>query len=1053
MTAELIHSEELVLHPSFISDQPLKNLNSLITKNASTTSPSSENSSILDNFNVLSAWPVLSESSLDESQLLALKHILTKRLAIIQGPPGTGKTFVSVCALKIMVDNWVNGDPPIIIAAQTNHALDQLLIQMSTYEPNFVRLGGRTDKDNETIMARTLYEIRVQAPQASQPPRQNYKNARKALDDQASALKEIIQKTLRQGGDELQLMLNHGVLSKNQHDSLLDDEWVGADSQLPPGLEGPIPNWLGSGQIMDPARCGTMNLNLGFEEEDELDFEQLNEKEAEERKVFDDDDIEALKGDRLHIREQFVGKPSIACSERTVLRLLRKHEDLHAIPTSYRGEVYRHLRRELKKAYLESFYIHMKSYDRAAKNLKISRWASDAYMIRRLGIKIIGCTTTGLSKYRGLLASLKPRTLVVEEAAETTEGTIIAGMIESVEQLILVGDHQQLQATCNTQYLAAAPHNLSISMFERLVNNGLPYVMLNRQRRMIPELRGLLHNFYPDLQDHPSVEDRIVNRPPIAGMGGRDCFFFHHEWAESRDDSASRSNAGEAAMIVGFYDYLHYNGLDASKITILTFYNGQRKLILRRLKEHPRLGKTVDYPDFKVFTVDSYQGEENDVILLSLVRNNRESNIGFLENKNRAVVSLSRARRGFYLFGNAGNLLRSSQESFKVWSTVTDALMAIGRPYILHKPVGLPIVCQSHDTQEVVKDYLDWEELNGGCRKSCEGKLPVCGHSCPYKCHPFSHDVVICVRPCAKALICGHGCSSRCGDSCFCQTCKLTVGQTSFADDDDEEEDSLHLSLSHVLGESPPSSRKVSLSQPAPSNSTVKRPPRNISPVSTSSKSSHDWRQWDAEESDRLLSEQQKLRDADAILGGFTGLIIKDVHRPVIIDQGIRVERAVPKSTRILQHHEEKICGFEDATGNGARVTCNKSNGTRAVSGESGISQGSDTTVVATTPPKHQHEMTARDEKPNLSLAMDFLTPLPVSKSRANPEGDVRLGEKGETLRRITSTPRKTGSSLCLSTQEVKEDSAIESLAAPEVGSSNQPINTSAFVDDLICFD
>ena len=60
-----------------------------------------------------------------------------------------------------------------------------------------------------------------------------------------------------------------------------------------------------------------------------------------------------------------------------------------------------------------------------------------------------GCTTTGLSKYRGLLAALEPRTLLIEEAAETKEGTIIAGMIETLQHLILVGDHQQLQANCN----------------------------------------------------------------------------------------------------------------------------------------------------------------------------------------------------------------------------------------------------------------------------------------------------------------------------------------------------------------------------------------------------------------------------------------------------------------------------------------------------------------------------------------------------------------------------------------------------------------------------
>ena len=63
-----------------------------------------------------------------------------------------------------------------------------------------------------------------------------------------------------------------------------------------------------------------------------------------------------------------------------------------------------------------------------------------------------------------------------------------------------------------------------------------------------------------------------------------------------------------------------------------------------------------------MFTVDSYQGEENDVIILSLVRSNEYMAIGFLENKNRLVVALSRARRGLYIFGNAVTLTNSEAQ-------------------------------------------------------------------------------------------------------------------------------------------------------------------------------------------------------------------------------------------------------------------------------------------------------------------------------------------------------------------------------------------------------
>lgn len=88
-------------------------------------------------------------------------------------------------------------------------------------------------------------------------------------------------------------------------------------------------------------------------------------------------------------------------------------------------------------------------------------------------------------------------------------------------------------------------------------------------------------------------------------------------------------------MIVCFFNYLVQNGMEPNEITVLTFYNGQRKLILRKLREHRHLQQV---PYLKVVTVDSYQGEENAVVLLSLVRSNDYGNIGFLEGKILTVL-------------------------------------------------------------------------------------------------------------------------------------------------------------------------------------------------------------------------------------------------------------------------------------------------------------------------------------------------------------------------------------------------------------------------------
>jgi helicase required for RNAi-mediated heterochromatin assembly 1 len=143
----------------------------------------------------------------------------------------------------------------------------------------------------------------------------------------------------------------------------------------------------------------------------------------------------------------------------------------------------------------------------------------------------------------------------------------------------------------------------------------------------------------------------------------------------------------EAAMIVEFCVYLVMNGTPIDKITILTFYNGQRKLIYKLTRRHKH---SLLLQGAKIVTVDSYQGEENDIVLVSLVRSNSSQTIGFLGVDNRVCVALSRAKRGLFLFGNAELLFFSSP----LWTKVLNIMstnannMRVGRVFKL--------TCKSH---------------------------------------------------------------------------------------------------------------------------------------------------------------------------------------------------------------------------------------------------------------------------------------------------------------------------------------------------------------------
>ncbi|KAK2877317.1 hypothetical protein FQN49_001244 [Arthroderma sp. PD_2] len=687
-------------------------------------------------------WPKYPDS-LDSSQWLALQQIMTKKLSIVQGPPGTGKTHVSVVAVKAMLDNIKQGDPPIIIAAQTNHALDQLLRHVSRFEKNYVRLGGRsTDTD---IRMRTVFELRKKNNLPSTIGG-SLGPARKELRELTEKVVELISPfRIENSQAPLQpsLFLNLGVISIAQHDSLINGAagWVRAGDQADP-----MSVWLGDSLVKFEVLYKPETFGFA-EEEIDLEYEQLKELEAEHG--IDDDDYETLKGQYVGMREIFTSRGHRVYPEKSVESGYLKYEDMWKIPSAARAATYSLLQKRAKEAVRSKFRSLLERYNVACRNNKIGKWERDSIILKES--RVIGMTTTGLSKYRALVSSLRPKIILIEEAAEVLEAPVTAACMESLQHLILVGDHQQLRGSCSMQELEGDPFYLSISMFERLVRNSIPFKRLTSQRRMAPEIRRILTPIYNDLLDHHSV----LTRPDVPGMGGINSYFFTHTWPESFDSLSSKYNPKEAKMVVGFYVYLHMNGVPIQDITILTFYNGQRKKILKALKDNP-----LFYGQYaKVVTVDSYQGEENEIVLLSLVRSNECDNIGFLATENRVCVALSRAKRGFYIFGNAESLSISNG----LWWQVTQIMRK--EP----KRLGyfLPLTCKKHETRTFISNQDEWSGNDGGCSQRCGEKL-LCGHTCPLLCHALSHSKLQCRVKCDRTLPCGHKCTELCFHDCKC---------------------------------------------------------------------------------------------------------------------------------------------------------------------------------------------------------------------------------------------------------------------------------------------
>jgi len=333
-------------------------------------------------------------------------------------------------------------------------------------------------------------------------------------------------------------------------------------------------------------------------------------------------------------------------------------------------------------------------YNQLAERLGELRQMEDYHML--MNTKVIAMTTTGAAKYRNILHRIKPSIVIVEEAAEVLEAHIITSLSESCEHLILIGDHQQLRPK-PAVYKLAQRYHLDVSLFERMLVNNLPCTRLETQHRMRPAIAKLIvPHIYPHLFNATSVEEY----DNVRGIGGN-LFFIHHKHAEMNTaDTKSRKNIHEAEYLTALCRYLILQGYQNSEVTILTTYTGQMFEIKKRI-----ISDEVT-SGVRVTPVDNFQGEENDIILLSLVRSNEQGNAGFVKIANRICVALSRAKKGLFVIGD----MQLMEEASSIWKEICTDLKTESK--IVD---GIPLFCQNHpETRICVVDVQDFKKAPNG---------------------------------------------------------------------------------------------------------------------------------------------------------------------------------------------------------------------------------------------------------------------------------------------------------------------------------------------------
>jgi intron-binding protein aquarius len=275
--------------------------------------------------------------------------------------------------------------------------------------------------------------------------------------------------------------------------------------------------------------------------------------------------------------------------------------------------------------------------------------------------RIIAMTSTHAAMRRSEIVNsgFHYDTLIMEEAAQVTEiETFIPCAMQnpnpktgelSLKRIVLVGDH--LQNSPIIQNMALRQYaNFEQSLFLRLVRLGVPAIHLDKQGRCRPSIADLFKWRYENLGNLPhlsqlpefaranagfSYDYQFIDVPDYQGQGERE------------PTPHFIQNLGEAEYAVALYQYMRLLGYPARSISILATYAGQRALIQDVLAHRCKDKRLFGSPRI-VTTVDKYQGEQNDYVIVSMTRT---KSVGYLRDVRRLTVALSRARLGLYILG------------------------------------------------------------------------------------------------------------------------------------------------------------------------------------------------------------------------------------------------------------------------------------------------------------------------------------------------------------------------------------------------------------------
>ncbi|KAG8690476.1 hypothetical protein FRC11_011354, partial [Ceratobasidium sp. 423] len=697
-------------------------------------------------------------SRLDPGQAEAVVDSLTREVALVQGPPGTGKSHTGLELIRVFVTNGVS---PILLVAPTDHALDHMLngILDAGITDNIIRLGSSLAMDDRL----SPYSLEaVESKQDKSELGHAGKSARAEMKILESQMKALMDDVESHNAPSSHIEEHTSYMYPHHHEEFFQHvpAWIDA---IAPKHSDAEESWETVGELPNQPEEQSI-INFWLKGYDLAFLETWGQEDATAEASVQ---ISSFNSPNTPLNSDIGGEPTAATRQTFLCEFMRSHgiKDIPKVPRTTRPlsvllknpgvwcmsqserialhDAWSNEANDLAHAsQIRQFEILRRTHE------KVLSWYKEITDRTKAEIlacsHVVGYATTNAARALSLLSAMGPRVVMVEEAGQVLEAHVLANLVGTVEHLVLLGDPLKLRPNINSYKLSTDNPRTGIiyrfdqSLMDRLTSSGFPMSQIDVQRRMRPEISSLIRNtLYPKLKDN----ERVLRYPNVRGMYKNMYFVSHsHKEVDGWEDAVSKHNPFEASidMIHDLVLHLFKQGCynKPRNIVILAAYLGQIPKLCKKLQDiatividerdaallaKPGPGKnklantcqTNTSRRVLVRTLDTFQGEEGDIVILSLVRNSGtrfdgemsslqvtggRSPIGFLRSVNRINVALSRAKHGLYIFGNAPELAGGSL----MWAHVLQELHlsgCVGR--------GFLIKCHKHP------GYAQWIEQPG----------------------------------------------------------------------------------------------------------------------------------------------------------------------------------------------------------------------------------------------------------------------------------------------------------------------------------------------------